>query len=71
MKMVAASKLRRAQRVAQQARGILEPFSRFLGEQVAETGAKTVVVPVTTDKGLCGGINTNIVKYVGMGFGFD
>lgn len=25
--------------------------------------AKTVVVPLTSDKGLCGGINTTVVKY--------
>ena len=62
MKMVAASKLRRATRVAEASRGLLTPFARFLGEQATDVAAKTVVVPVTSDKGLCGGINTTIVK---------
>lgn len=65
MKMVAASKLRKAQRVALASRGIQEPFTRFFGEQCAESAAKTVLVPVTSDRGLCGGINSNIVKYGG------
>ena len=29
-----------------------------------ETVLKHVVVPITGDRGLCGGINTNIAKYV-------
>ena len=43
-------------------RGIVQPLVRLLGDLPAATGAKNVVVPVTSDKGLCGGINTVVCK---------
>jgi F-type H+-transporting ATPase subunit gamma len=63
MKMVAASKMRSAQANTENSRGIVQPLVRLLGDLPAATGAKNVVVPVTSDKGLCGGINTVVCKY--------
>jgi len=77
MKMVAASKLRRAQEAAEQARPYAERMEAVLaslGEAVAGspeapklligTGKDDVelVVVATAERGLCGAFNTNIVK---------
>lgn len=77
MKMVAASKLRRAQEAAEAARPYSERMERVLsglGSAVkdqpgaspllAGTGKHEVelVVVATSERGLCGGFNTNIVK---------
>ena len=35
----------------------------MLGDQPGIEAEKTVIVPVSSDKGLCGGINTTVVKY--------
>jgi len=43
-------------------RGIVLPLVRLLGDLPSAVGAKNVVVPVTSDKGLCGGINTVVCK---------
>lgn len=63
MKMVAASKMRNAQTTTEKGRGMQEPFIRLLGDLPNAEGEKNVIVPVTTDKGLCGAINTMICKY--------
>jgi len=63
MKMVAASKMRSAQQATEKCRGMQEPFLKMLGDMPMAAGEKNVTVPVTTDKGLCGGINTMICKY--------
>jgi F-type H+-transporting ATPase subunit gamma len=63
MKMVAASKMRSAQQATEKCRGMQEPFLKMLGDLPLAAGEKNVTVPVTTDKGLCGGINTMICKY--------
>ena len=83
MKMVAASKLRRAQEKAESAR----PYSSRMEEMLSSLASSNIfgegviklltgtgrqntylVVPVTADRGLCGGFNSNInratVKYV-------
>jgi len=83
MKMVAASKLRRAQEKAESAR----PYSSRLEEMLSSLASSSIsgggliklltgtgkqdtflVVTVTSDRGLCGGFNSNInratVKYV-------
>jgi F-type H+-transporting ATPase subunit gamma len=81
MKMVAASKLRRAQERIVNARPYAVQMQRVLGSVAArvdpsihpllavrERGgpvSKTLVVVVTGDKGLCGSFNTNIVKAAG------
>ena len=77
MKMVAASKLRRAQTAAEAARPFAERMERMLGTLAASlagqsgaprmltgTGADKVhlIVAVTADRGLCGGFNSTIVR---------
>ena len=77
MKMVAASKLRRAQSAAEAARPFAERMERMLGTLAASlagqsgapkmltgTGADKVqlIVAVTADRGLCGGFNSSIVR---------
>lgn len=77
MKMVAASKLRRAQEQAEAARPYAERMERMLGSlaaglgesagaprMLAGTGADAVhlVVVMTSDRGLCGGFNGSIAR---------
>lgn len=77
MKMVAASKLRRAQSAAEQARPYATAMERMLGAlaagasaangapgMLAGTGRDSVhlVVVVTSDRGLCGGFNSSVVR---------
>jgi F-type H+-transporting ATPase subunit gamma len=75
MKMVAAAKLRRAQDRAIQARpyaGKLKEMLASLSTKVdtslnpllspREEVKKVLVILVTSDRGLCGGFNTNIIK---------
>jgi F-type H+-transporting ATPase subunit gamma len=77
MEMVAASKMRRAQErmraarpYADKVRDIAAHMSRANPEyrhpfMVSNEGAKTAgIILVTTDKGLCGGMNTNILRMV-------
>ena len=78
MKMVAAAKLRRAQEQAEAARPYAERMERMLGSVagsvadassapplLAGTGKDDVqlMVVMTTDRGLCGGFNTNIARW--------
>ncbi len=77
MKMVAASKLRRAQERMMSARPYAQQMQRVLGSVASRVdpsiapaarrprmtpGSKTLVIVVTADKGLCGSFNTNIIK---------
>jgi F-type H+-transporting ATPase subunit gamma len=75
MEMVAASKMRKAQermRAARPYAGIVRSLAANLSSatpeykhpfMVANKGAKKVgFIVVTTDKGLCGGLNTNILR---------
>ncbi len=75
MKMVAASKLRRAQNAiqnmrpyAQKLREIMQDLSNDLegadeGKFSVNRGESTIlIVPVTSNRGLCGAFNTSIVK---------
>jgi F-type H+-transporting ATPase subunit gamma len=79
MKMVAASKLRRAQTAAESARPYAQRMERMLGTlagslagqagappMLAGTGADKVhlIVMVTADRGLCGGFNSSVVRNV-------
>lgn len=79
MKMVAASKLRRAQTAAESARPYAQRMDRMLGTLAASlagqagaprllagTGSDAVhlVVMVTADRGLCGGFNSSVVRDV-------
>src|SRR3954462_13163930 len=80
MKMVAASKLRRAQERIMSARPYAVQMQRVLGSVAArvdseihpllpprEAGpeSQTLVIIVTGDKGLAGGFNTNVIKAAG------
>ncbi|QCE13983.1 F-type H+-transporting ATPase subunit gamma [Vigna unguiculata] len=62
MKMVAASKLRAVQTRAENSRGLWQPFTALLGDNPSTDVKKNVVVTVSSDKGLCGGINSTSVK---------
>ena len=77
MEMVAASKMRKAQErmrsarpYAEKVRNIAAHLSKANPEyihpfQIANPGAKKVgLIVVTTDKGLCGGLNTNVLRGV-------
>mmetsp|Transcript_2671 Transcript_2671/g.3031 ORF Transcript_2671/g.3031 Transcript_2671/m.3031 type:complete len:323 (+) Transcript_2671:68-1036(+) len=64
MKMVAASRLRGAQTRAENSRGIWQPFTRLLGDCPDMDVPNDVTVAVSSDRGLCGGINSNIAKAV-------
>jgi F-type H+-transporting ATPase subunit gamma len=63
MKMVAASKLRRAQEQLEKSRSIWQPFTALLGDSPTIDVEKSVTITVSSDKGLCGGINSTAVKY--------
>ena len=77
MKMVAAAKLRRAQEQAEAARPYAERMDRMLGSLAASLKGRAGVSPmlagtgsdqthllvvITSDRGLCGGFNTSIVR---------
>src|SRR5947207_9624925 len=77
MKMVAASKLRRAQERIMAARPYANQIQRVLASVAAHVdpslhpllttrerrpGSRTLVIIVTADKGLCGGFNSSIIK---------
>ena len=77
MKMIAASKLRRAQDRVMGARPFAREMARvlnslasrvdpsthpLLAEPEPRADAKTLLIVITADKGLCGGFNTNIIK---------
>jgi len=77
MKMVAASKLRRAQERMSNARPYAQQMQRVLASLASRVdpsahpllalrepgpASRTLVIIVTADKGLCGSFNTNIVK---------
>lgn len=64
MKMVAASRLKGAEQRARRSRSLVQPFVKLLGDTPdAPVEGKTLIVPITSDKGLCGGINSTVVKY--------
>lgn len=74
MQMVAASKMRRAQQTALAGRPYATLMNQMLAEVTANTGefnhplvekhekGKKVLVVISTDKGLCGGLNTNLLR---------
>ncbi len=77
MKMVAASKLRRAQERIMNARPYAVQMQRVLGSIASRVDpsihplltardprpeSRTLLIVVTADKGLCGGFNTNVLK---------
>uniref|UniRef100_A0A0V0I3D5 ATP synthase subunit gamma n=2 Tax=Solanum TaxID=4107 RepID=A0A0V0I3D5_SOLCH len=60
--MVAASKLRAIQTRAENSRGLWQPFTALLGDTPSIDVKKNVIVTISADKGLCGGINSTSVK---------
>ncbi|VFQ67255.1 unnamed protein product [Cuscuta campestris] len=62
MKMVAASKLRAVQSRTENSRGLWQPFSVLLGDTPSVDVKKNVIITISSDKGLCGGINSTSVK---------
>jgi F-type H+-transporting ATPase subunit gamma len=78
MKMVAASRLRRAQERIQQARPFAMQMRRVLNSlasrvdpashpllderAVPRAGGKALLLVITADRGLCGSFNTNVIK---------
>ncbi|XP_059444670.1 ATP synthase subunit gamma, mitochondrial [Corylus avellana] len=62
MKMVAASKLRAIQVRAENSRGLWQPFTALLGDTPSVDVKKNVIITISSDKGLCGGINSTSVK---------
>src|SRR5258708_39327668 len=81
MKMVAASRLRRAQERIQQARPFANEMLRVLNSlatrvdpashpllderRVPRAGGKALLFVITADRGLCGSFNTNAIKGAG------
>jgi F-type H+-transporting ATPase subunit gamma len=81
MKMVAASKLRRAQERIQQARPFAVQMQRVLNSlatrvdpsahpllderQTPKAGRRALLIVITADRGLCGSFNTNVIKAAG------
>lgn len=75
MKMVSAAKLRRAQDAILQMRPYAQKLQEMLGNIVSSAAAdmelpladvrpveKILLIPITSDRGLCGAYNTNIIK---------
>jgi len=75
MKMVAASKLRKAQDAILQLRPFTEKLSEILQRVVNSTEdisagpfsevrdvERVLIVPITSDRGLCGAFNSNVIK---------
>ncbi|KAK3236401.1 hypothetical protein CYMTET_43199 [Cymbomonas tetramitiformis] len=62
MKMVAASRLRGAQAKAEAAQGIWQPMTKLLGDTPGVDVPNNLTVCVSSDRGLCGGVNTNAAK---------
>src|SRR4026207_2198020 len=81
MKMVAASRLRRAQERIQQARPFATEMRRVLNSLASRVdpaahplldqraapraGGKVLLIVITADRGLCGSFNTNVIKSSG------
>ncbi|MBA3639458.1 MAG: ATP synthase F1 subunit gamma [Acidobacteriota bacterium] len=82
MKMVAASKLRRAQERTTQARPFASQMLRVLNSLAArvdpsmhplldlrtppKAGGRVLLIVITADRGLCGSFNTNVIKSSGQ-----
>ncbi len=75
MKMVAAAKLRRAQQAVTNARPYADTLSKVLANVAARTeeshpllerreGGQTWLVVVSSDKGLCGSFNANLLRQI-------
>jgi len=68
MKMVAASKLRHAEATMLKARpfaaSVQDLMMPHLSPKEEDTPEKSVIMAISSDKGLCGGINAKVVKQI-------
>jgi len=62
MQMVAAAKLRGAENRLKNSRPLMAMINEHASMIELDASKKTTFVPITSDRGLCGGVNTNIVK---------
>lgn len=62
MKMVAASKLRQAQKACEGVRPFNSSLQSTLPSTLSVSGNRHLLIAVTTDRGLCGGVNSSVVK---------
>eukprot|EP01115_Flamella_aegyptia_P005204 TRINITY_DN2202_c0_g1_i1.p1 TRINITY_DN2202_c0_g1~~TRINITY_DN2202_c0_g1_i1.p1 ORF type:complete len:311 (+),score=143.82 TRINITY_DN2202_c0_g1_i1:75-1007(+) len=63
MNMIATARLRAAQNRMETARSFYDTIGRAF-ETVPETAAKKALfIPITSDRGLCGAVNTQVVKF--------
>lgn len=62
MQMVAAAKLRGAETRLKNSRPLMAMINEHAESITLDVSKKTTLVPISTDRGLCGGVNTNIVK---------
>merc|ERR1711981_399652 len=62
MQMVAASKLRGAETRVAAARPMVGSLKDFFGGIETAPSTSECIVPLTSDKGLCGGVNTQVLK---------
>ena len=71
MQMVAASKMKKAQRIVLSARPYTSHLSNlmqsFVGESTNITGQRLIII-FSSDKGLCGGLNTNLFRFLQKSF---
>lgn len=65
MKMVATAKLRGAEARLKNSRPLMEMVEEMSAKfEDAPASKKTTFIPITTDRGLCGGVNVNLAKRV-------
>jgi len=62
MQMVAASKLKGAESKLAASRPLMQMVQQMTAHIEAPVSTKTTFVPITTDRGLCGGVNINLTK---------
>merc|ERR1712166_1319493 len=62
MQRVAASKLKGAESKLKASRPLMQMVNDMTAHIEAPVSAKTTFVPITTDRGLCGGVNINLTK---------
>jgi len=64
MQMVAAAKLRGAEERLKSSRPLMDMVEELSSKFEGTASKKTTFVPITTDRGLCGGVNVNLAKKV-------
>merc|ERR1711937_249 len=64
MQMVAAAKLRTAEQRVKSSRPLMEMIKEMSAKFEDVPAKKTTFIPITTDRGLCGGVNVNLCKQV-------